>query len=127
MLIAAVLLQVRLDDLVELYKLVFARILTREDAKASPYTRYYIAASTPLVLKDIAILFGKTLKQLGKIEDSEPQSISVAADWPMCVWLHLSLSPRMFKLFIENKRCTSVRVSVSRQNAPRPWGGSLAL
>ncbi|KAH8983623.1 NAD-binding protein [Lactarius akahatsu] len=67
-----------LEDLVDLYKLVFERILSRGDAKASPYARYYIAANTPLVWKNIATLLGKTLKQLGKIEDAVPQSISVA-------------------------------------------------
>ncbi|KAH8999827.1 NAD-binding protein [Lactarius hatsudake] len=67
-----------LEDLVGLYKLVFERILSHEDARASPYARYYIAASTPLVWKNIATVLGKTLKQMGKIEDAAPQSISVA-------------------------------------------------
>ncbi|KAH9055692.1 hypothetical protein EDB87DRAFT_1834003 [Lactarius vividus] len=69
---------VNLDDLVDLYVRVFTRILSREDAKASPYARYYIAANTPLVWKNIATLLGKTLKQMGKIEDAVPQSIPVA-------------------------------------------------
>lgn len=36
----------RLDDLVDLYRRVFARILNRVDAKASPYAKYYIAVNT---------------------------------------------------------------------------------
>ncbi|KAH9041084.1 hypothetical protein EDB85DRAFT_2140257 [Lactarius pseudohatsudake] len=67
-----------LKDLVDLYKLVFERILSHEDARASPYARYYIAANSPLVWKNIATVLGKTLKQMGKIEDAVPQSISVA-------------------------------------------------
>lgn len=66
-----------LDDLIDLYRLVFARILSREFAKGSPYTRYYIGTSTPLVWKDIATSFGKTLKQMGKIATAEPRSINV--------------------------------------------------
>jgi hypothetical protein len=76
-LLIVVLLQVCLDDLIDLYRLVFARILSREFAKGSPYTRYYIGTSTPLVWKDIATSFGKTLKQMGKIATAEPRSINV--------------------------------------------------
>jgi len=120
--------QVCLDDLIGLYRRVFARILGHEDAEASPYARYYIAISTPLVWKDIATLLGETLKQMGKIEDAVPQSISVAdlSSKSLCVWLYHTLSPHIFTLFIEN-RCSSAQVSTSRENAPGLWGGSLAL
>ncbi|KAI9435623.1 hypothetical protein BJY52DRAFT_1131015, partial [Lactarius psammicola] len=76
-----------LDDLIDLYMRVFARILNHEDANANSYAGYYITTSTPLVWKDIATLLGKTLKQTGKIEDEVPQSISVAglSSKPECV------------------------------------------
>jgi len=75
----AILLQVVLEDLVNLYMRVFERILNREDAKTSPYARYYLATSNPLVWKDIATSMGKTLKNLRKIEDAAPLSIPVTA------------------------------------------------
>ena len=123
----AVLLQVLLDDLVDLYRRVFARILSREDARASPYARYYLGTSTPLVWKDIATLFGKTLKEMGKIEDPVPQSISVAEDWSMCVWHYPnSLTSHVYSLYREQKVYlgASQRVQGERAKAlgwePRP-------
>lgn len=71
-------LQVYLDDLIDLYRRVFERILSRELAEKSPYTRYYLGTSNPLAWKEIATCFGKTLHSLGKIENAEPQSITVA-------------------------------------------------
>ncbi|KAF8261164.1 hypothetical protein EI94DRAFT_824157 [Lactarius quietus] len=68
---------VYLDDLMDLYRRVFERILIRDLAKESPYTRYYLGTSTPLVWKDIATTFGVTLHEMGKIESAEPQSISL--------------------------------------------------
>ncbi|KAI0294194.1 hypothetical protein BC826DRAFT_353657 [Russula brevipes] len=68
---------VLLDDLIKLYRLLFARILSGEDAKASPYSRYYVAASTPLSWKYIATVFGDKLKQLGMVADGTPESIPV--------------------------------------------------
>ncbi|KAH9979193.1 hypothetical protein BJV74DRAFT_888117 [Russula compacta] len=73
---------VRLDDLVKLYRLVFERILSGEDTKASPYSRYYIGASNPLPWKHMATVFGATLKQMGKLEDEKPQSIAVSSLQP---------------------------------------------
>jgi hypothetical protein len=69
---------VRLDDLVDLYKRVFARILSRADAKASPYSRYYIAVSTPYSWKHIVTLFGDILARKGKLEDGTSQSVSLS-------------------------------------------------
>ena len=66
-----------LDDLINLYRLVFERILSREFAKESPYTRYYLGTVTRLEWKDIATSFGKTLKKMGKIEVEQPLSITV--------------------------------------------------
>jgi hypothetical protein len=43
---APVLSKLRLDDLFDLYRRVFGRILSREDAKASPYSRYYVTINT---------------------------------------------------------------------------------
>jgi len=82
--------QVRLDDLVALYGLLFIRALSGVDAKASPYSRYYIAASTPLAWKHITTVVGATLKKLGKLEDGEPQSVSALQ--PPCVLLASNLS-----------------------------------
>jgi hypothetical protein len=129
-----VFLQVRLDDLIDLYRRVFKRILSRELAKESPYTRYYLGTSNTIVWKEIATSFGKTLHKLGKIEHAEPQSITVADLFeilnaePECVWLCPTLSPRIFTLLIVTQEwCTSAQVRKYRQNAPRPWNGSLAL
>jgi len=52
--------------LVNLYRCIFARILSRGDAKASPYSRYYIATSTPVHPHPTR-----------KPEDGTPQSISI--------------------------------------------------
>ncbi len=95
--------QVCLGDLIGLYRRVFARILDHEDAEASPYARYYIATSTPLLWKDIATLLGKTLKQMGKIEDAVPQSISVAdlSSKSLCVWLYHTLASHFHALYRE--------------------------
>jgi hypothetical protein len=66
---------VHLDDLVDLYRRVFARILSRADAEASPYSRYYIAASSPHPWKHIMTLFGAVLARIGKLEDGTAQSV----------------------------------------------------
>ncbi|KAI0249453.1 hypothetical protein BJV78DRAFT_1227496 [Lactifluus subvellereus] len=68
----------RLDDLVDLYRRVFARILSRADAKASPYSRYYIAVSTPHPWKHIMTVFGGVLARLGRLEDGTPQSVPIS-------------------------------------------------
>ena len=68
----------RLDDLVDLYKRVFARVLSRADAKASPYSRYYIAVSTPYTWKRITTLFGAILARNGKLEDGTAQSVPLS-------------------------------------------------
>jgi hypothetical protein len=77
---------VLLADLVDLYKLVFARILNRNDAKASPYARYYLAISTPMSWKHIMTVFGGILKSKGKLEDATAYSISFSNVPPPCVW-----------------------------------------
>ncbi|KAF8261163.1 hypothetical protein EI94DRAFT_1608219 [Lactarius quietus] len=77
---------VLLEDLVDLYKRVFARILSREDAKASPYARYYIAVSTPMTWKHIMTVFAGVLKSKGKLEDATAHSIPLTGVPPPCVW-----------------------------------------
>jgi hypothetical protein len=52
---------VRLDDLIDLYRGVFAQLLSHVDAKASPYSMYYIAVSTPHPRKDIMAASGDVL------------------------------------------------------------------
>jgi len=69
---------VRLDDLVDLYRRVFARILSRADAKASPYSRYYVAVSTPHSWKHIVSTFGPVLARLGKLEDGTAHSVPIS-------------------------------------------------
>ncbi|KAH9969496.1 hypothetical protein BC827DRAFT_1262726 [Russula dissimulans] len=73
---------VRLDDLVNFYGLLFEHALSGVDAKASPYSRYYIAASAPLVWKHTATVVGATLKKLGRLEDDEPESVPASALQP---------------------------------------------
>lgn len=75
-----------LADLVDLYVRVFARILSREDAKASPYTRYYVAVSMPLPWKQIMTVFGGVLAKKGKLEDATAHSIPISIVPPPCVW-----------------------------------------
>jgi len=83
---------VHLDDLVNLYGLLFERALGGVDTKASPYSRYYIAASNPLAWKHIATVSGATLKKLGELEDDEPQSVPVSSLQPPYVLLASNLS-----------------------------------
>ena len=67
----------RLDDLVNLYRRIFACILSRADAEASPYSRYYIAVSTPMSWKHIMTVNGGVLARLGKLEDGTAHSVSI--------------------------------------------------
>jgi len=86
---------VRLDDLIDLYRRVFARILSREDAKASPYARYYIALSTPLSWKDIMTVFGSVLASKGKLESATAYSISLSdVPYPASMFLGSSQHAR---------------------------------
>ena len=62
----------------DLYSRVFARILSREDAKASPYARYYIAISTPMSWEHIMTVFSSVLESKGKLEDAAAHSIPVS-------------------------------------------------
>ena len=66
-----------LDDLVSFFRLLFARIQSGKDAKASPYSRYYLVVVNPIAWKVIATAMGATLKRYGKLEDEKPQSISI--------------------------------------------------
>jgi hypothetical protein len=83
---------VRLDDLVIFFRLLFARILSGEDANASPYSRYYIAANNPIAWKHIATVVATTLKRMGKWEDSTTQSISVSKLEPPCAFFEVFLN-----------------------------------
>lgn len=125
----AVLLQVRLDDLIDLYRRVFARILSREFANKSPYTRYYLGTSTPLVWKEIATCLGQTLHKKEKIKNAEPQSITVAdLSKPIeCVWLYpQSLASHFYTLDRELKVYVSATQNVQAERGkalgwePRP-------
>jgi len=69
---------VHLNDLVRFFRLLFAHIQSGKDAKASPYSRYYLAVANPVAWKDIATVVGTTLKRMGKLEDEKPRSISVS-------------------------------------------------
>lgn len=77
--------QVRLDDLVDLYKRVFAHILGRAGAKVSPYSRYYIAVSTPDSWKHIMTAIGAVLARIGKLEDGTAHSVHISVVPPPCV------------------------------------------
>lgn len=67
-----------LDDLVVFFRLLFARVQSGKDAKASPYSRYYLVVANPIAWKDTATAVGATLKRHGKLEDEKPQSISIS-------------------------------------------------
>jgi len=74
---ANVFYMVHLDDVVSFFRLLFARIQSGKDAKASPYSRYYLVVANPVAWKDIATANGAALKRYGKLEDEKPQSISI--------------------------------------------------
>ncbi|KAI0271296.1 hypothetical protein BC834DRAFT_818687 [Gloeopeniophorella convolvens] len=76
---------VRLDDIVDLYLRIFARVLSHADTKASPYERYYIAVSTPYTWKNIISLFSATLHKQGRLEESTVHSVPLSAI-PPCVF-----------------------------------------
>ena len=92
----------RLDDLVDLYMRVFARVLSRADAKASPYSRYYIAVSTPYTWKRITTLFGAILARNGKLEDGTAQSVPLS-----------TVPPPYVRVSVTTLKC---RCSYSRAN-----------
>jgi len=69
---------VHLNDLVSFFRLLFEHIRSGKDARASPYSRYYLAVANPVAWKDIATVVGTTLKRMGKLEDGKPRSISVS-------------------------------------------------
>jgi len=128
--------QVCLDDLVDLYRRIFARILSRQDAEASPYSRYYIAVSTPLQWKHIMTVFGSVLDRSGKLDDGIPQSIPSADTLPPpCVCdpsflSRFSILPTITMLMMRllflllGHRCSSVPVNTFAENVPRIWVGS---
>ncbi|KAH9959926.1 hypothetical protein BGW80DRAFT_1256359 [Lactifluus volemus] len=68
----------RLDDLVYLYGRVFGRKLSCEGAKASPYSRYYVAVNTPHLWKYAMTVLGGSLARLGKLEDGTAESASIS-------------------------------------------------
>ncbi|KAI0271295.1 hypothetical protein BC834DRAFT_858704 [Gloeopeniophorella convolvens] len=68
---------VELNDLVDLYLLVFARVLSGADKDKSAYERYYIGAVNPLPLKTIMTAVGEKLARRTVIPDATPVSISV--------------------------------------------------
>jgi hypothetical protein len=74
-----------MEDLVDLYRRTFSRILSRVDAKASPYSKYYIAVSTPQTWNDIMATSGDVLARLGRLEDGTPQSVPVSVIPLPCV------------------------------------------
>lgn len=76
-----------LDDLVSFFRLLFARVQSGKDAKASPYSRYYIVVANPVAWKDVATVIGARLKQYGKLEDEKPQSISISDLQSPCAFL----------------------------------------
>jgi hypothetical protein len=77
---------VHLDDVVSFFRLLFARIQSGKDAKASPYSRYYLVVANPVAWKDIATTIGAALKRHGKLEDEKPQSISITDLQSPCVF-----------------------------------------
>lgn len=131
----------RLDDVVDLYRRVFGRILSRADSKASPYSRYYIAVSTPIPWKHIMTVIGGVLARLGKLDDGTAHSIPAdilpppcVRDLPRCshdlIFMAIVLPllmMRLFSHFFSGHRSSSVRASTFAVNALRIWGGNHAL
>ncbi|KAH9959920.1 hypothetical protein BGW80DRAFT_1564456 [Lactifluus volemus] len=68
----------RLDDLADLYGRFFGRILSYEGAKASPYSRYYVAVSTPHTWKYTMTALGGFLTRLGKLENGTTKTAPIS-------------------------------------------------
>jgi hypothetical protein len=71
---------------VSFFRLLFARIQSGKDAKASPYSRYYLVVANPVAWTEIATACGAALKHHGKLEDEKPQSISISDLESPCVF-----------------------------------------
>jgi hypothetical protein len=104
---------VLLEDLVDLYRRVFARIQSREDAKASPYARYYIAISTPMSWKHIMTVFGGVLESKGKLEDATAHSIPISVVPPPSVW--------RWPYYVPMRRTDNMYHTFSPQGIDIPW------
>lgn len=72
--------------MVSFFRLLFARVQSGNDAKASPYSRYYLVVANPVAWKDIATACGAALKRHGKLEDEKPKSISISDLDSPCVF-----------------------------------------
>ncbi|KAI0271291.1 hypothetical protein BC834DRAFT_966801 [Gloeopeniophorella convolvens] len=72
-----VLYLVGLDDLVDLFVRVVARILSGVDNDTSAYERYYLGVANAVSCKTLMELVGEALKRRGVLEDSAPESIKV--------------------------------------------------
>jgi hypothetical protein len=62
----------------------FGRILSLEDAKESPYSRYYVAISTAHPWKHILTVLGGSLPRLGKLEDGTAECVPTSTNSPPC-------------------------------------------
>lgn len=78
---------VHIDDIVDLYKIVFDRALsTGEDAlEDSPYDRYYTSTSGELTMKSIANAYAKALNEKGIVPSAEAARLSFEDAGPTAV------------------------------------------
>lgn len=70
--------QLHINDVVKLYKDVFAKAAQNQDKfiKTSPYTRYYISNAEDVPWKTVMSLFAKGLKKRGLLGDDSVRSVS---------------------------------------------------
>lgn len=78
---------VHIDDIVDLYKIVFDRALsTGEDAlEDSQYDRYYTSTSGELTMKSIANAYAKALNEKGIVPSAEAARLSFEDAGPTAV------------------------------------------
>ena len=117
-----------LEAFINLYIHAFARILSREDAKASLCTRYYIAISTPMSWKHIMTLFGGVRRVKGSRTPRRIASPSLSSPHCACdngpMLLGIILITCITHFIPAGHRHSLVPDSMFGASAARLWGGS---
>ncbi|KAI0312892.1 hypothetical protein OF83DRAFT_1066457 [Amylostereum chailletii] len=71
---------VHLDDLLDLYLRVIDTAVSGKDADASPYARYFFAASHGVAWKDSTAAVAAALHKRGRLDDATLTSVSITED-----------------------------------------------
>ena len=83
-------IEVHIDDLVGLYKLVFDHALSASGRKLpeSPYSTYFMPTSGELAYKAIADAYAKALYAKGVVSNPEAVGVSLDQAGPMAMYVH---------------------------------------